>query len=253
MGEPAESPPLPTERPWCRVCGTSHQPGGKCPGELLATGPERHGWRVHVDGARGPEAFGVLVAPCGKRWRARILTYPRILWAVPGGSSMKFVGNTPAEAENRAIGFIKLHCRMRGLQMRETPPKVESGAVDLEQDPAAANSAEVQASQRELRTIPVRFGTSRPTESAATEDVSEGGLFVVTASPLPDGTEVVMRIEIDGFGIPLRGIVRWSRSKPVDGRSVGMGIQLNRPHARYVKYVRQQRAAEAAEETVEAE
>ena len=163
---------------------------------------------------------------------------------------MKFVADTPQEAEHQAVEYIKLHCRLRSLKMQEKPPKVESGLVDLEQDTATADSAEVEASQRELRAIPVRFGTSRPSETAATEDVSEGGLFVVTASPLPDGTELVLRFEIDGFGIPLRGVVRWSRSKADGGRSVGMGIELIRPHSRYLQYVREQRMAEIAEEPV---
>lgn len=64
--------------------------------EAPATGPERHGWRVHVETSRGVEAIGVLVAPSGDLWRSRILTYPNVLWTAPGGrSTLKFLAPTP--------------------------------------------------------------------------------------------------------------------------------------------------------------
>jgi hypothetical protein len=69
---------------WCSVCGGNHQSPKECPGELRATGPERHGWRVTVDTPYGFEAYGVLVAPSVELWRARIITYPNVLWMVRG-------------------------------------------------------------------------------------------------------------------------------------------------------------------------
>ena len=78
---------------WCPVCCCRHRDKKDCPGELLATGPERQGWRVNVQTSTGIEACGVLVAPAGDSWRARILTFPNILWTVPDGSgTLKFVG-----------------------------------------------------------------------------------------------------------------------------------------------------------------
>ena len=89
---------------WCRVCCTQHGSDASCPGELLATGPERHAWRVTVDTSRGMETYGVLVAPAGRHWRARVLTYPKALWVVPGGrASMKFVGSGPQDVRREIL------------------------------------------------------------------------------------------------------------------------------------------------------
>ena len=80
---------------YCSVCGGDHARRQDCPGELRATGPERHGWRVAVETPYGLEAYGVLVAPSFDVWRARVITYPNILWTVPGGAvTLKFAGTT---------------------------------------------------------------------------------------------------------------------------------------------------------------
>jgi len=193
---------------WCLICGTLHDDVDACPGDLLATGPERHGWRVLVDTPRGPEVYGTLVAPAGDRWRARVLTYPNVLWIIPRGNTMKFVGSTPASAEQAAIRFIKQHCKARGFATRTEVPSVESGEVALEQDDTAARSEAVRASQRQLRAVRVSYGLGRPNQEAETDDLSEGGLFIRTDEPMPVGTDLQLRFEAEGFGIPLRGIVR---------------------------------------------
>jgi len=226
---------------WCLVCGTMHDEVDECPGELLATGPERHGWRLLADTPRGPEVYGTLVAPAGNRWRARVLTYPNVLWIVPHGNTMKFVGSTPASAENAAIRFIKQHCKSRGFAARTEVPSVESGGVALEQDVTAARSEAVLASQRQLRAVRVSYGLGRPNKEAETDDLSEGGLFIRTDEPMPVDTDLQLRFEAEGYGIPLRGVVRWTREEDEDGRPRGMGIQLVNPHPRYIHYVRPQR------------
>ena len=82
-----------SEALWCPVCGSVHAGPRDCPGDLRATGPERHGWRVAVETPLGIEAYGILVAPTHERWRARILTFPNVLWTIPGGAAtLKFVG-----------------------------------------------------------------------------------------------------------------------------------------------------------------
>ena len=225
---------------WCLICGTMHDDDDECPGELLATGPERHGWRVLVDTPQGPEVYGTLVAPAGDHWRARVLTYPNVLWIVGRGNTMKFVGSTPASVEKAAIRFIKGHCKSHGFTARTEVPSVESGGVALEQDVTAARSEAVRASQRQLRAVRVYYGTGRPDQEAETDDLSEGGLFIRTDEPMPVGTDLQLRFEAEGFGIPLRGIVRWAREEDEDGRPRGMGIELINPHPRYIHYVRQQ-------------
>jgi uncharacterized protein (TIGR02266 family) len=230
-------------------CGTSHDAGDECPGVLLATGPERHGWRVLADTPQGPEVYGTLVAPAGDRWRARVLTYPNVLWIVDRGNTVKFLGSTPRQAENAAIEFIKSHCKRRGFTMRTEVPAVESGEVDLEQDESAASSEAMRASRRQLHAVRVRYGVGRPNREAATDDLSEGGLFIRTDEPVPEGTLLQLRLDVEGFGIPLRGVVRWTRDEEEEGRPGGMGIKLVNPHPRYIHYVRQQQHRLHATET----
>ena len=92
---------------WCSTCGTQHGRFEECPGELVAVEEERNGWRVTVVTPHGLQTMGVRVADTGGVWRARILTFPNILWAVPDGrGTIKFVGGSPQEAEQRAF------CRM---------------------------------------------------------------------------------------------------------------------------------------------
>lgn len=227
---------------WCGRCGTLHAEGdlNACPGEILATGAERYGFRLLADTPRGPEVYGTLVAPAGDRWRARILTFPNILWVVAHGGTMKFVGRTPAEAENLAIDFLRKHCQSRGFKMRKEVPSVESAALDAEQDALTLQSEEVRASQRQMRSVSVRYGVGRTVEQAETDDLSEGGLFIRTDSPMPVGTSLQLYLETEGYGIPLRGVVRWVRAEEEEGRPAGMGIKLVAPHPRYLHYIRQQ-------------
>lgn len=229
--------------PWCRGCCTIHEKDGICPGELLASGPERHGWRGLVDLPQGPEVYGTLVAPAGSRWRARILTFPNVLWGVRGGGTMKFVSDSPQGAQAKAVEHIRKHCKRRGLTLRSEITNVESGEVDPEQDAKTSTSTAVQASQRQLRSLLIRFGLGRPSEEGETDDLSESGLFIRTDSPICEGTVLALRLEINGFGVPMKGVVRWVREASEDGRPGGMGIKLDQPHPRYVHYIRQQRDA----------
>jgi hypothetical protein len=226
--------------PWCLHCCTMHREGARCPGELLATGVERHGWRIGVVSTNRTSVCGVLLAPAGQRWRARIITYPNVLWVVPGGGTMKFVARTPEEAERLAVRYIKEHCRIRGWITKTEIPLVDSGCIDSEQDAAALASEEVQSAQRKLHRTPIRYGIERPTTRSRTGDLSEGGLFVLTSEPLPVNTDLRLYISLNGFGLPLRGTVQWNRAEPDEGRPPGMGIRLHHPHPRYVAYVRQQ-------------
>ena len=101
---------------WCTVCGTEHSLEERCPGELTLTGPEQRCWQTSADTPTGLRGYGVLVAQAGDYWRARILTFPNILWTIPGGwASMKFVGRTKAEAEVKAVQYIRDHCDRKGF------------------------------------------------------------------------------------------------------------------------------------------
>ena len=221
---------------WCRVCCTTHVRGERCPGELLTENPERHGRRVNVETPNGIEAYGVLVAKtrCGL-WRSRIMTYPNVLWAVPGGAgTMKFAGETPIEAERQAIEFIRSHCRERKLTLRNevalsTPDKLEIESGEFVRPVPAT---------RVIRFLPIRFGVVNPSEVGGTGNLSETGLFVITNHPLEVNTRLRLMLDLDNKPLTLTGDVRWMNSNPRVGRSPGMGVQLQAPAERYAEYVR---------------
>jgi hypothetical protein len=236
----------PVKSAWCAVCCTRHTTREPCPGELLATGPESHGWRVLVSTRTVQEVYGVVVAPCGDRWRARILTYPNILWVSSGGGSIKFVGKTAADAEAQGIAFVQAHCEARGYRIKQKLPAVRCGSIDPEQAPGSAASAEVRAIERRLRPHVVRYGIGRTKEEAETDNVSEGGMFIRTDRPAAVGTSFQIELQIGGAWLPLQGVVRWIREAGEIGRPAGMGIQVLQPPPRFIHLVRQHRTAETA-------
>lgn len=226
---------------WCRVCCTRHARTEKCPGDVPATGPERHGFRVIVETPHSMDAYGVLVAPAGDEWRARILTFPKSLWTIPGGGgSMKFVAATPQDAERQAIRFIEEHCRQRGYLLRNELEPVHVGRVEPEKAAASRTKTKGRAETaplRKLYSLPVKFGQRTLSFDGFTRDLSEGGIFVVTSSPLDPLVGILLRLEFPTGSLPLRGTVIWSRVKAEPGRPPGMGVRLSRPPAMYVSYI----------------
>jgi len=223
---------MPSE--WCNTCCTRHPPGRRCPEQLNATDAERHGWRVNVESPAGIEAYGVLVAAAGDRWRARILTYPNVLWLVPGGAgTMKFLADTPQLAELQAIEFIREHCRTRGLGIRREEVREIAAGLPRGASPAAGNPA-----PRKIRFLPLRFGLANPSEPGGVGNLSESGLFVITGTPISRGTEVRLLLMLSTEDLSLRGQVRWMRDQPHVGRSPGMGVQLVQPPPSYIRFVR---------------
>ncbi len=226
-------------RDWCYTCCTDHLPAAACPGPLLATDAERHGWRILVATPFGPEIYGVLIAPAAGGWRARIVTYPNILWVLPEGGTMKFFGQSPREVETVAAEFIKQHCVVRGLKIQKKLPDAESGAVNPEYDELVGLALEEGSSRRKVQCIPVRFGIGHVTNYGVTDNLSEGGMFVGTHDPLPEGSPIEIQFEVEGLRIPLKGEVLWVRQSPDGGRPPGMGVRLLRPPPRYIHYIRQ--------------
>lgn len=222
---------------WCEFCGTSHGPGNDCPGLLEATGPERHGWRIAVDTPHGLESYGVLVAPAGPIWRARIVTFPSSLWTVPGRTgTIKFAAASPDEAEREAASFIEAFCKRRGYEPHDVLPPVETAPVDPEAAPSAESDAPTP--QRKLLSAALKYGRTRPAIEAVTANVSELGLFISTVDPMEPGSAIRLRLELEAMSLPLHGIVAWKRQERQTGRSIGMGVRLNQPPALYVRYIR---------------
>jgi hypothetical protein len=223
---------------WCLACCTRHTRTARCPGDLLATGEERHGWKVRVETPHGLEAYAVLVAEAGHLWRARILTYPRMLWMVPGGGgSLKFVGDTPREAERRAIEFIRAHCAEKEYGILHTEDAFHPDWVDWEGGPLRLGDRDERPAPRKIRFLPVQYGVVGPTEKGRTGNLSATGLFVITDAPVSSGKQLEMLLDLNQDLVPLRGRVMWARNEHHVGRSPGMGVLLDSPPRRYVRYV----------------
>jgi Tfp pilus assembly protein PilZ len=223
---------------WCPICCTPFENRHVCAGSLLATGHERHAWRVHVETPYGLQAFGVLIAPSDDLWRARILTYPNALWTTPGGgSSVKFAGRSPEEAERSAVRFVREHIADNGYRTRDQLNPLEARRV-FGRGPRSRPNRQ-QASTRKSCVLAVRFGSERPVFAGATVNLSREGLFVSTPKPLEAGASVRLHLDVGSRALPLRGIVIWNRRNPAPGRPLGMGIRLVDPAPGYPRYVDQ--------------
>ena len=220
---------------WCTVCCTNHAPGRECPGELQATGPEEPGWRVNVSTSQGIEAYGVLIARCGDLWRARVMTFPNVLWKAPGvAGTMKFVGASATEAVENAVSFIRLHCHDHGYAMRNA----RSLNVSVITPGQSLDGLDLAPSPRKIRFLPVRFGSMQASEPGGTGNLSETGLYVITESPFDPGNPLSLLLRLKTDAIDLRGQVIWMTKEHHVGRPPGMGIVLAAPPTHYLNYVR---------------
>jgi hypothetical protein len=189
-----------------------------------------------VETPQGLQAFGVLVAPADDLWRARILTYPNALWTTPGGgASIKFAGASPEEAERRAIAFIDAHCTAQGYTRRDQlDPLDERHAFG---NGPRGRPSRTQTSTRKPCNVPVRFGSELAVRDGTTVNVSREGLFVATPAPMDAGESIRIHIDVEGYTLPLRGIVIWNRRQVERGRPLGMGIRLVDPGVGYPRFV----------------
>ena len=220
---------------FCCVCGTGHSGPANCPGELRATGAERPGWRVNLETPFGHEAIGVLLAPSHDQWRARIVTYPNVLWSAPGGrGALKFVGSTPEEAEAQAIVFVEQHVRAKRYLRRDG-----LAPADVKIASKAAGSARslVAIVPRKSRCLPVRFGFDRAIARGVTVNLSCDGMFVGVGSPADSGRSILIHLDLDGHTLPLHGLVMWNRWRAESERPTGMGIRLSEPPPFYQSFV----------------
>jgi len=222
--------------PWCTVCCTRHAPGHDCPGNLLATGPERRGRKFAATHDNSLEYYGVLIAEAGKYWRARIFTYPNMLWSVPGArGTVKFVGATANEAETLAIEFLREHCEQRRYTMQDATEDPPAGQIEKEN--ADRLSPQGGRDERHPCKIPIRFGVEKAAYAATTANLSTAGIYIATDKLLQKGKCLRMLLDVQAYRIPLVGTVAWVRRKEEPGKPKGMGVQLQHPPALYQRYV----------------
>jgi PilZ domain-containing protein len=219
----------------CFVCGSAHGDLEGCPGELRATGAERPGWRIRVETPVGHEEIGVLLAPSYDRWRARIVTYPNVLWSAPGRrGTLKFVGDTLEQAEAQAIAFVERHVKAKRYARRDG-----TALGQLETASRAASHARpgFAAALRKSARLPVRISLDRAVARGVTVNLSAEGMFVGVASPADDGQTLVIHLDMQGHTLPLRGLVMWSRPIAEPSHPAGMGIRLSNPTPIYQSFV----------------
>jgi len=222
--------------PWCAVCCTRHTPRRDCPGNLLATGPERHGRKFAVAQGNRLEYYGVLIAEAGKYWRARIFTYPNMLRSVPGArGTVKFVGATAKEAETLAIEFLREHCAQRRYTMQDAADDPPAGQIEKES--ADRLSPQSGKEERDPCKVPIRFGVEKATQAATTANLSTGGIYIATDKLFEKGKRLRMLLDVQAYTIPLVGTVAWVRGKEEPGKPKGMGVQLQQLPALYQRYV----------------
>ncbi|MBZ5637600.1 MAG: PilZ domain-containing protein [Acidobacteriia bacterium] len=213
---------------FCPVCCTQHGNPVDCPGELRATGPERHGWAMAVDAPRGVDLCGVIVAPSETRWRARIVTYPLAPWRTPGCSGvLKFVGSTEEEAQAKALDFIRRWCSERNRAPHDGFGRWErrEGAIAGRPPP------------RRRRSHSIRYRVGGISTLTTTANLSPEGMFLTAPEPPAVDTPLELEIEIFGCIATLRGVVVWRRDRLQPGRPRGMGVRLLDPPPVYKMFV----------------
>jgi hypothetical protein len=226
---------IPMSGRFCEMCCTPHLAEALCPGELRATGPELPAWEVTVETPRGLEQIAVLLAPSRELWRARITTRPRTLWLVPGGAStLKFAGPSREQALHQAVAFIDQHCVRRGYSRRNRMLPVEQA------HPAGVRTPRSKAAiphHRKRCRLALRWGLTRPSVQASTDNLSVQGMFVATRRPADPGAAVRINLDLAGTTAQLDGLVMWTRSKPERGKPSGMGLRLVHPPPAYADFV----------------
>jgi Tfp pilus assembly protein PilZ len=194
-----------------------------------------------VETPQGLQTIGILVAPAGRLWRARILTYPNLIWTIPGGGgSMKFAASTPRDAERQAIEFVNAHCAANGFVRRELLATVDPGPIDPEvaRDFLTYRTAATSPPPRKQRALSVSFVPPTVMPPTVTVNVSETGVFISTPRPLDPGAPVRFNLDLESYTLGLHGSVVWSRPHAEVGRPAGMGVKLTHPPALYVGLVR---------------
>jgi len=85
--------------------------------------------------------------------------------------------------------------------------------------------------KRKFKRINVTLKSEVHSEEAMTfssiNDLSDGGIFISTPEPLPDGSAVNLSLQsADGREINVKGIVKWTRNSESEDIRSGMGIEF---------------------------
>jgi len=148
----------------------------------------------------------------------------------------------PATAVAQALALLYPRVRLserqrRGVVMAESVPSHDQRALvamadRLDAEHRATEVAPAPPEQRSVQRVTVEVDVGVLSESnfyaGIAADVSLGGVFVSTRSPLPVGTEVALYFTLgEGATLHAEGVVRWTRPKSTD-LPAGMGVAFTR-------------------------
>ena len=107
-----------------------------------------------------------------------------------------------------------------------------------------------KTSRRRLR-VSVRYGIHELDNRGYSMDLSATGIAIKTNKVYPPGTEVLVRLDMDGMILTARGTVRWARQVPpllIAYTRCGMGLEFTALSDHFAKYLQTQhgRAAVAS-------
>jgi uncharacterized protein (TIGR02266 family) len=79
--------------------------------------------------------------------------------------------------------------------------------------------------------LKVRFTRGSTIDISSTQEISEGGLFLITRHPLAPGTPLHLEIDTGSAAAPIEveGTVAWVRSSEDESGPSGMGVRFNYP------------------------
>jgi uncharacterized protein (TIGR02266 family) len=113
--------------------------------------------------------------------------------------------------------------RRRGLDAAASHRSLELAAEDDGEDVALPFDLERRAAPRASLQLEISVGSESHFYSYLTDDLSAGGVFVVTYQPLSVGTDVQLEFNLPAAVVRARGRVRWSR-RATEHAPPGIGI-----------------------------
>lgn len=155
----------------------------------------------------------------------------------PGSHPLDGAATAVAQALALLYPRVRLSERQRrGVVMAESVPSHDrrvlvamADRLDAEHRAAEAAALPEQRSGRRV-TIEVDVGVLSESNfyTGIAADVSLGGVFVSTPSPLAEGTEIALYFTLgEGATLHAEGVVRWTRAKSTD-LPPGMGVAFTR-------------------------
>src|SRR5262245_36272106 len=101
----------------------------------------------------GRETYRILVAHENGHWVSRIVTLPNRLWAHPNGrEALKFIADTPEEAESVALEAMEEECRRTGRRLAPSSALAPTFIIKVEErdDPPPVSPAAIRRPRRLL-------------------------------------------------------------------------------------------------------